>query len=82
MKKIQKAAVLSILSLTLTLILTAGWVLLTPITVYASTCCADCGIAPAVCCTGSGECTATDHSGCRASNGRYAAPMIQVCQVF
>jgi hypothetical protein len=82
MKKIQKAAVLSILSLTSTLIFTAGWVLLTPITVYASTCCANCGIAPAVCCMGTGQCTATDGSGCRASNGPYVAPMIQSCQVF
>jgi hypothetical protein len=82
MKKIQKVAVLSTLSLSLTLIITAGWVLVTPITVYASSCCAKCGPAPDVCCSGSGTCSATDGWGCRASNGSYVAPMIRLCEVY
>jgi hypothetical protein len=82
MKKIQKAAVISTVSLSLSLIVTAGWVLLTPITVYAATCCAKCGIAPDVCCSGTGACEATDGWGCRASNGPFVAPMIRVCEVY
>ena len=81
MNKIQKAAVLSAVSLSLSLILTAGWVLLTPITVYAASCCAKCGIAPDVCCSGTGACVASDGWGCRASNGSLA-PMIRVCEVY
>ena len=82
MKKIQKAAVLSALSLSLTLTITAAWVLLTPITVYAANCCAKCGPAPDVCCSGTGACFATDGWGCRASNGSYVAPMIRLCEVY
>ena len=82
MKKIQKAAVLSALTLSLTLIITAGSVLLTPITVYASSCCAKCGPAPDVCCSGTGGCSATDGWGCKASNGSYVAPMFRLCEVY
>lgn len=82
MKIIQKAAALSTLSLSLSLIVTAGWLLLTPITVYASSCCAKCGIAADVCCSGSGACEATDGWGCKASNGSYVAPMIRLCEVY
>jgi len=82
MNNIKKAAVLSALSLSLTLIITAGWILLTPISVYAADCCASCGVAPAVCCSGSGACQATDRWGCKASNGPYVAPMIRLCEVY
>ena len=83
MSKIVKAVVLSTLTLSLCLIVTTGWILLTPIRVYAATCCADCGpSAPEVCCTGTGVCVATDKSGCRASNGQSLAPMIRNCQVY
>jgi len=82
MNKIRKAAVLSTVSVSLSLIITAGWVLLTPITVYAASCCANCGIAATVCCSGNGACEATDGWGCKASNGSYVAPMIRLCEVY
>ena len=83
MNKIEKAAVLSTLSLSLSLVATTGWILLTPIRVYAATCCANCGSgAPEVCCTGTGKCVATDGAGCRASNGPSVAPVIRNCEVY
>lgn len=82
MNKIQKAAVLSTLGLSVSLVVATAWILLTPIKVYAATCCANCGPAPSVCCTGTGKCEATDGAGCRASNGPFVAPMIRSCEVY
>jgi len=78
----KKASTISFLSASLILVLASLAVLLTPITVYASSCCARCGPAADVCCSGSGACFATDGWGCRASNGSFVAPMIQLCEVY
>jgi hypothetical protein len=81
-KKIKKTAVLSAITLCLSLFGATGWILITPITSKAATFTASCGVAPDVTCTGSGECVATHGWGCKASNGDGCAPMIQLCQVY
>ena len=81
-KRIKRAALISSLTFCFGLLSATSWLLVNPITAKAAECSANCGIAPPVSCSGSGECYAQDGWGCRASNGQGRAPMIQLCQVF
>lgn len=78
----KKLSILSSLTLSLCLLGTTCWLLVSPITVKAADCTASCGIAPSVSCSGSGACYAQDGWGCKASNGPHSAPMINLCQVY
>ena len=58
-----------LLSVSLCLVVISGWLLLTPTTVLAATCTADCEGGRSVSCTGT-SCSATDSVGCSGTINR------------